>query len=380
MSRPPEPSSEQPSWEAPGPHGGEEGRPPSYGHTRDWPRPAPSAYAPRMPPAYPPYPHARREPYHRILRTWSYHFWRVLVGIPVTVLAAFLGPLLVGLIVGLVVQMLGIGSMADLINSLSLEGRLEPATLLVVNLSLALLIPITWLAVRFLHNLRPRWLGSVVPRLRWSLVGWFLVASVVSTVVSYAVAAVFLPHELPTTGGGGGGAATGATTAAFVVIILLTQPLQAAGEEYFFRGYLLQAFGALVRAPWFTVVCTSLLFATAHGSQNLPLFIDRFAFGVVAGGLVIFTGGIEAGIAMHVVNNLVVLVAAAATGTITQTLGTSEAGWALVAIDLGQFVLYAGLVVLLCRWLRPQALTSGPPEGAESAPPSGPPAAPATAT
>jgi hypothetical protein len=76
----------------------------------------------------------------------------------------------------------------------------------------------------------------------------------------------------------------------------------------------------------------------------------------------------------------VVLGFAAAAGTITQTLGTSEAGWSLVVIDLGQFVVYAGLVVLLCRWLRPERLTPGPPEGAETRPPAGPPAAPTTAS
>jgi membrane protease YdiL (CAAX protease family) len=336
----------------------------------------PSSY----PPPYPPYPHARREPYHRILHTWSYRYWRVLVGIVLTVLAAFLASLPVGVVVGLVLQMLGLGSVAEVVTSLDLEGPLQPATLLVVNLSLALMIPITWLAVRYLHNLRPRWLGSVRPRLRWSLVGWFLAASVLSTAAAYLTAGLLIPSELPTSGGAGGsGVTSGATTAAFLVIIALTSPLQAAGEEYFFRGYLLQGFGALVRAPWFTVICTSLLFATAHGSQNLPLFVDRFAFGAVAGGLVIFTGGIEAGIAMHVVNNVVVLGAAAATGTITQTLATTGAGWTVVVVDLGQFAVYAGLVVLMCRRLRPQRLTPGPPEGAQAPAPSGPPATPSTA-
>jgi len=336
----------------------------------------------------PPYPHQRREPFHRILRTWSYHYWRVLAGIPLAVLAAFLGPLVVGVLVGLVLQLLGRGSVAEVFTSLALEGRIEPQTLLVINLSLALLIPITWLAVRYLHNLRPRWLGSVRPRLRWSLVGWFFAASVVSTALAYLAAGLLFPSELPGSdgaggggGGGGGGAVSGATTAAFLVIIALTSPLQSAGEEYFFRGYLLQGFGALVRSPWFTVTCTSLLFAVAHGSQNLPLFLDRFAFGLTAGGLVILTGGIEVGIAMHVVNNVVLLAIAAATGTLTQTLGTSEASWTVVAVDIGQFVLYAGFVVLFCRRFRPERLTPGPPEdAATAATPAGPPAAPTTAT
>jgi len=378
MSRPPGPPPPPPPGPPPEPPSG----PP--GHGQAWPpagRPqggpwyGGSPYAPQPPRPLPPYPHRRREPFHRILRTWNYHHWRVLAGIPLTVLAAFMGPLVVGVLVGLVLQWLGRGSVAEVFDGLALQGRIEPATLLVINLSLGLLIPITWLAVRYLHNLRPRWLGSVRPRLRWSLVGWFFAASLVSTAVSYLTAALLSPSELPGTDGGGG-AAGGATTVALLMVIVLTSPLQSAGEEYFFRGYLLQAFGALVRSPWFTVTCTSLLFAAAHGSQNLPLFLDRFAFGLTAGGLVILTGGIEVGIAMHVVNNVVLLAIAAATGTLTQTLGTTEASWTVVAVDIGQFVLYAGFVVWFCRRFRPERLTPGPPEGAATASPP----APTTAT
>ena len=32
---------------------------------------------------------------------------------------------------------------------------------------LAAAIPITWLLIRTLHGLKPRWLASVLPRLRW---------------------------------------------------------------------------------------------------------------------------------------------------------------------------------------------------------------------
>ena len=333
--------------------------PPPYGPPYGAPPPPPP---PR--PALPPYPHAQPEPYHRILRTWTYAVWRVLVGVLLTVfLGLLVGPLLAMLLVGVGVEVLGVGTADEVVEGLQLGGKLTPATLLVVNLSLAALIPITWLAVRVLHNLRPRWLGSVRPGLRWGLLGRCFGLAVLATLLSVAVAGVLLPEELPT--GGPGAAAPGAgTTAAYLVIIALTSPLQSAGEEYLFRGYLLQGFGALVRARWFALVCTSLLFAVAHGSQNLPLFVDRFAFGLVAGALVMLTGGLEAGIAMHIVNNVVVLGLAAATGALPQALGTSEASWSLVAFDLGQFVVYAVLVAWMFRRTGRSALTAGPPASA----------------
>ena len=73
------------------------------------------------------------------------------------------------------------------------------------------------------------------------------------------------------------------TTVLSGVVILLTTPLQAIGEEYLFRGYLLQAVGSLFGSRWVAIVATATLFALAHGAQNFPLFFDRFAFGLIAG-------------------------------------------------------------------------------------------------
>ena len=90
----------------------------------------------------------------------------------------------------------------------------------------------------------------------------------------------------------------------FLVVIILTSPLQAAAEEIFFRGYLMQALGSLVAQPWFGVVVSAVVFALMHGVQNPALFLDRLGFGLLAGFLVWRTGGLEAGIGAHVINNI----------------------------------------------------------------------------
>jgi uncharacterized protein len=317
-------------------------------------------YGPQ-PPALPGYPHAQPEPYHRILRTWTYRTWRVVVGVLGVIGAGVVvGPVVVLALVSAGVEVLGVGSASELVRGLEPgSGAFTPAALLVVNLSLAALIPFTWLAVRYLHNLRPRWLGSVRPGLRWGLLARCFAVALASTLLAVVLSTLLFGEPAPSAGGRT--VQTIATTTAYLVIIAVTSPLQSAGEEYLFRGYLLQAFGAVVRAPWFTLVCTSLLFATAHGAQNLPLFVDRFAFGLVAGALVLYTGGIEAGIAMHIVNNVLVLALAALTGTLSQALGTTEASWALVVFDVAQFAVYGVLVVWMCRRHPVQSRTCGPP-------------------
>ena len=114
---------------------------------------------------------------------------------------------------------------------------------------------------------------------------------------------------------------------ATAIVILVTTPLQALGEEYGFRGYLMQASGSFFRSRIAALLITSGLFALAHGTQNFPLFFDRFAFGLIAGLIVILVGGLEAGIALHILNNLLAFGIAIAFNQLDSTLTVSEASW-----------------------------------------------------
>ena len=51
--------------------------------------------------------------------------------------------------------------------------------MLATNLGIATLIPIAWVLMAGVHQVRPRWLSSVQPRIRWPyLLGSLLVAVV----------------------------------------------------------------------------------------------------------------------------------------------------------------------------------------------------------
>ena len=131
-------------------------------------------------------------------------------------------------------------------------------------------------------------------------------------------------------------------------MILLTTPLQSAGEEVGFRGYLTQAVASWSRRPLVgTVVAaavTSVLFALAHGVQDPALFLDRLAFGVTASWLAWRTGGLEAPVALHVVNNLVALLFSASTGQLEDSITGSTLPWSVAALDVATMVVYAALV------------------------------------
>ena len=128
----------------------------------------------------------------------------------------------------------------------------------------------------------------------------------------------------------------------YVLVVLATTPLQAAGEEYLFRGWLNQAVGSYLAKPVLGAVVagglSSVLFALAHGQQDPWLFVDRLAFGVVASWLVWRTGGLEASIALHVMNNLGAFLTSILTGSMNDALTVTAAGSGDVLVDVVMIV------------------------------------------
>lgn len=215
--------------------------------------------------------------------------------------------------------------------------------MLAAHLQIALLIPICVLMVRYVHWVRPGYLWSVEGRPRWP----YLAACLGLAVAVFAAYVATLPfrgsplHWQPQEG-----------LLPFLVVIVLVGPLQAAAEEFFFRGYLLQGLGSLVAHPWFGVVASALVFAFFHGRQNAALFLSRFAFGLVVGWLVLWTGGLEAAIAAHVANNAFAFVLAGLTSSIASVRALTEVGWSQAFTDVATYALFtvlAGAVAGLMR-------------------------------
>jgi membrane protease YdiL (CAAX protease family) len=339
----------------PGPWGGPAGQP---------------AYAPPQP--LPSFPHPEPRRYEQMLRTWTYEWWRPLVGI----VLVLVGTIVLAPVVLLPVLMLGIalegGPFLQRLQDAATLQAVGPSTLLYLNLTLGAGILVCWFVMRYLHRMRPRWLTSVVPKMRWQFF-WICVGISVLALIAQVLVSVMLPGNQEADFTGELNDFTG-TTVAIAVVVLLTTPLQAAGEEYIFRGYLMQAIGSFfafgpdratqIMSRWCALLVTSLLFALAHGAQNFPLFFDRFMFGLIAGWLVLRTGGLEAGIAMHILNNFLAFGFALTYGDLNESLNVSEVSWWNVPLTLTQAGTYALLVVLVARRLGLKNRTQ-PPAPAE---------------
>jgi membrane protease YdiL (CAAX protease family) len=244
------------------------------------------------------------------------------------------------------------------------EGTVSWLGLLATNLSLIVLIPLSMFVAHKLNRQTPGLLSSVVGRLRWRPLAWFALAAVALELVMLAVIE-FGGIDLAGGERTGGGAAPDA--AAVIAVTLLTSTFQAAGEEYFFRGYLLQAVGAFVRSSIVAVLVTTVLFTVAHGIwpwQSPALFVDRFAFGLIAALLVIRTGGLEASIAAHAANNVVTFIFAALTNSVGASLGVKDAPWSLVTVDVVKFAAFGAIALWMGRRMKLTTVSDLPLSGA----------------
>lgn len=174
-----------------------------------------------------------------------------------------------------------------------------PGLFIANNISLALCIPIAMLTAWACVQQRPRWLTSVAGGMRWKWFFTVLLAIVPLWVVLIGVGLVLEPLEE---------LGIWPHTVPMIVGILLTTPFQAAGEEYLVRGLLGRAVASWIPNPvagfGISTVVTATVFMFLHGAGDPWLNVYYFTFGLVGSWLTWRTGGLEAAIAIHVVNNM----------------------------------------------------------------------------
>ena len=177
----------------------------------------------------------------------------------------------------------------------------RPWLLVALVLPLILMIPPLLLASRIVEGRGVGLLSSVTGRLRFGWLGR-------SLLLALGVFAVYFAVSL------GVSAATGADVTpdfshpglwTMVLLVLLLIPFQAAAEEYVFRGYLMQLVGGWLRHPAFAILLPVPLFVLGHG-YDVWGAASVGVFAVVAAWLTWRTGGLEAAIALHIVNNVLI--------------------------------------------------------------------------
>ncbi|MEV0591529.1 CPBP family intramembrane glutamic endopeptidase [Nonomuraea cavernae] len=305
-------------------------------------------YGPRPPdgPAYPyppvpqptswfmPTPRGAR--YDQLARTPDARLWRQIVG-TITLAGGFL-------LIGVFVVFTG----AVIATILGVSTPMRPGgyfgdpvlEMVVLLLSIALVLPLVFGTVALVQRRRPGTLSSVAGRLRWSWVLRFAMLGVLALALGQTAQVIALVLTGAGTSDLFGWVGWEAFLPALVAMVLLV-PFQAATEEYLFRGWVLQAFGAHLRNPVWGILIGAGIFASLHGYTWVGL-IDVFSFGVVMGWLAVRTGGLEAAIGLHVVNNMMAFGLSAASGRLEEALQQGEVPWqSLVGtvVQLGVFTI-----------------------------------------
>jgi uncharacterized protein len=299
-------------------------------------------------------------PYHRLFRAQpTYRWWRPLVA--VLLLVVFIVAAQLVIVVAVLITVFATGAVVitgtadaaaleDAVLTYFVPDAANPITLLIGLGSVAVWLPLVPLALRC-AGIRPAGVAtnivhSVTFRLRWRWLAWCFAPAVLVVGLSFAVSiGVGLAAGEPL----GAFTADPATYAISLALILLIVPFQAAAEEYVFRGMMFQAIGAWLRWIPVALVVTTVVFASLHIYEIWGL-LDVASFGVAAILLTWRTGGLEAAIALHVVNNVVGL-AAMGTGAFGPTAITPEGGSPVgLAITLVTMTLY----VLVVFWRAPR--------------------------
>ncbi|MEN3615817.1 CPBP family glutamic-type intramembrane protease [Plantactinospora sp. ZYX-F-223] len=285
-------------------------------------------------------------PYHRLARTERHRWWRP----PLGTLLILGGTLLVlCLLTGVGTAIATLAGRPTGPDGLPTLGTLGDLALLLAAIAAAL--PFVLLAARWVQARPAGTVSSVLGRLRWRWLGRCALLAVPAVLLLLAGSFGLLAltgglddGEAVDTGWPGWAGFLGA-----LVVLLLLVPLQAAAEEYVCRGWLLQGVGAFLRTPWPAIALQGVLFALAHGWGTGWGFADLAFVGGVLGWLTIRTGGLEAAVALHVVNNLISFVGAAALGQLASEETAADGPWEMFAVSLLVHAGYAVVVLWLAR-------------------------------
>lgn len=199
----------------------------------------------------------------------------------------------------------------------------------------AVTLPLAFLA-NWAMNLKPvGMLHSVALRVRWGHLVRYLVPAIAMVVISTALGSALTFFFGNTTSVAPVSVDWSAAALSLLFVVLLV-PVQAAAEEYAFRGILLQALNSWIRRPVIPVLLSAIAFAVLHAYDAWGL-AQVFVFALGAGWLAIRTGGLESGIALHTVNNLVqfIILASGVAGT---TEITSDGGGPIALVTAMVFI------------------------------------------
>lgn len=162
---------------------------------------------------------------------------------------------------------------------------------------LALMLPFVWLGLRLVEGVSIGALSSVTGYLRWNRIWGGLGLAIVALSPSIILSTVEAARM------GGPTPEAISRLPLLLPIIFVLVPLQCAAEEYVFRGFFLRTLMGWGLNSIIAIIIATIFFTLGHVYGWMGM-VDVAVFGLAMGWLTVRTKGLEASIALHVVNNM----------------------------------------------------------------------------
>lgn len=269
-------------------------------------------------------------PYHRLALAHPRHrWWRPLLQLLVF---ATLTMVLALLLMGTLDLLRLVPALSGPLGTASTGSDLnDPVTMGLLLTSVAVTLPAALLTQRICAPPSARLLSSVAGRLRRPMLARSLGLAALALTPATVVAAIAGRDTLQ----------VDTRSVVLVLVVLALVPFQAAAEEYVFRGMGQQLLGAWVRHPAFAILVPVPLFVVGHGYGPFGS-LEIATFALVTGWLTWRTGGLEAAIGLHVVNNVVIM-SLGAIGLVD--LNATETSAPALALNTATMAAYTWLVL-----------------------------------
>lgn len=127
------------------------------------------------------------------------------------------------------------------------------------------------------------------------------------------------------------------------IAFLIVVPLQCIGEEFLFRGLIMQTIGSWINIPIVAVIIQSIIFGLLHTYNSIGI-ITVIAGGIIMGIIAWKSNGLEASSALHSINNIFT-VSLGVSGLIltTSAISSIDLIWSIILEGIcGALILYIG--------------------------------------
>lgn len=257
--------------------------------------------------------------YPAMLRGSRNRWWRPFVAFFVFVISFLILVSIIGMFVGFAMVAQGVTTTDPELMMEILLDTSNPMSLFMLLFSIVIMIPCAFLAQFVAFGQRPGSIMSVKRRMRWDLLGTMLLV-VLPLWGAYLLATSVLTDQFRLD--------PQSNILVLLVISLIFAPLQSAAEEIVFRGAMVQSIGSWIASPVVAMVVggivSTAIFVPLHGAADPWIILDLVIFAVAAVVLTWKTGGLEAAIVYHAVNNTVLFVLNALSGGYMNSLAAAE--------------------------------------------------------